>query len=82
MEVGTTARLHSVSEHMTEMLRYLADLGLTRGSTITIAEKAPLGGPVTIEYDGRRQAISLELAKQLTVVGLDEFTTTAQRRSA
>jgi len=53
---------------MTELLRYLSEIGLQRGTTIEVVEKAPLGGPITIAYDGRRQAISLDLAKQIVVV--------------
>lgn len=68
LEIGGRARLHSVTEQMTELLRYLSEIGLQRGTSIEIVEKAPLGGPITIAYDGRRQAISLDLAKQLTVV--------------
>lgn len=82
LDAGAKAKLHSVTEQMTEMLRYLSEIGLKRGTIITLVEKAPLGGPITIEYDGRRQAISLELAKQLTVVDVADFPASAQRRSA
>lgn len=82
LEVGARARLHSVNEQMSEMLRYLSEIGLARGTLMTIVEKAPLGGPVTLEYDGRRQAISLELAKQLTVTDADLPPAAAHRRSA
>ena len=81
LEVGREARLHSVTEQMTEMLRYLSEIGLTRGTTLKIVEKAPLGGPITLEYGGRRQPISLELAKQLTAVDAGEGGA-AERRSA
>jgi len=70
LEVGGKAKLHSVTEQMTELLRYLSEIGLQRGTAIEVVEKAPLGGPITIAYDGRRQAISLDLAKQLTVVDI------------
>jgi Fe2+ transport system protein FeoA len=33
-----------------------------------VVEKAPLGGPVTIEVDGERHAISLELARTVMIV--------------
>ncbi|MBV8602037.1 MAG: metal-dependent transcriptional regulator [Candidatus Eremiobacteraeota bacterium] len=79
LETGSTARLHSVTEQMTEMLRYLTEIGLARGTTLKIVEKAPLGGPITIEYDGRRQPISLELAKQLTAVDVDGPAATERR---
>jgi len=70
LEVGGKAKLHSVTEQMTELLKYLSDIGLQRGTAIEVVEKAPLGGPITIAYGGRRQAISLDLAKQLTVTEL------------
>lgn len=70
LEVGGRAKLHSVTEQMTELLRYLNEIGLRRGTTIQVVEKAPLGGPITISYDGRQQAISLDLAKQLTVTDI------------
>lgn len=68
LDVGDRAKLHSVTEQMTELLRYLSQIGLERGTEIEVVEKAPLGGPITIAYNGRRQAISLDLAKQLTVL--------------
>jgi DtxR family Mn-dependent transcriptional regulator len=68
LDVGGRGKLHSVNEQMTELLRYLSEIGLQRGTAIEVVEKAPLGGPITIAYNGRRQAISLDLAKQLTVV--------------
>ena len=68
LDVGDRAKLHSVTEQMTELLRYLSEIGLQRGTDIEVVEKAPLGGPITIAYNGRRQAISLDLAKQLTVL--------------
>jgi DtxR family Mn-dependent transcriptional regulator len=74
---GSTAVLHRVTEHMSELLRYLSEIGLVRGTRFTVVEKAPLGGPVTIEYGGKRQAISLELAKQLTAVESDALARTA-----
>jgi Fe2+ transport system protein FeoA len=33
-----------------------------------VIEKAPLGGPITVEVAGKRHAISLELARMITVV--------------
>jgi Fe2+ transport system protein FeoA len=48
----------------------LSDVGLRPGSAVNIIEKAPLGGPVTVEVSGERHAISLELARMVTVVGI------------
>ena len=65
---GSSAVVYGVTEEVPEILRYLADVGLRPGVALSVVEKAPLGGPVTIELDGRRHAISLELARMITVV--------------
>ncbi len=49
------------------MLRYLGEVGLRPGARVRVVEKAPLGGPVTVEAGGKRFAISLELARMVMV---------------
>ncbi len=67
-DVGTDATVRGVTEVPPEMLRYLGDIGVRPGTRVRIVEKAPLGGPVTIEIDGRRRtAVSLELARMVIV---------------
>jgi DtxR family transcriptional regulator, Mn-dependent transcriptional regulator len=65
---GTRARVESVTEEFPEILRYLADIGLRPGVEITLVQKAPLGGPLTIAVNGASHAISLELAGLVTVL--------------
>jgi DtxR family transcriptional regulator, Mn-dependent transcriptional regulator len=65
---GTRGRVESVTEEFPEILRYLAEIGLRPGVEITLVQKAPLGGPLTIAIDGKRHAISLELAGLVTVL--------------
>jgi DtxR family Mn-dependent transcriptional regulator len=65
---GSGATVYGVTEEVPEILRYLAEVGLRPGVALSVVEKAPLGGPVTIEIAGRRHAISLELARMITVV--------------
>ncbi len=65
---GTRGRVESVTEEFPEILRYLAEIGLRPGVEITLEQKAPLGGPLTIAIDGKRHAISLELAGLVTVL--------------
>jgi DtxR family transcriptional regulator, Mn-dependent transcriptional regulator len=65
---GTRARVESVTEEFPEILRYLAEIGLRPGVEITLEQKAPLGGPLTIAVNGARHAISLELAGLVTVL--------------
>jgi DtxR family Mn-dependent transcriptional regulator len=64
---GASGRVESVTEELPEILRYLADIGLRPGSNLTIVQKAPLGGPLTIDVGGVQHAISLELAGMITV---------------
>ncbi|MBV8374974.1 MAG: metal-dependent transcriptional regulator [Candidatus Eremiobacteraeota bacterium] len=67
VEPQTAATISGVTEQVPEMLRYLGEVGLRPGVVVRVVDKAPLGGPVTIEIDGRRQAISLELARMVMV---------------
>lgn len=64
---GANATVASVTEEFPEILRYLADIGVRPGSALRVVRKAPLGGPVTIQNDGGRHAISLELASMIVV---------------
>jgi len=67
MEAGCGARVFGVAE-VPEILRYLGEIGLRPGAELMLVEKAPLGGPVTIELGERRYAISLELARSIMVL--------------
>ena len=68
LSVGDSARVHGVTEEISEILRYLAEIGLRPGADIELIEKAPLGGPVTVRIGERRHAISLELARMVVVL--------------
>jgi DtxR family Mn-dependent transcriptional regulator len=64
---SSRARVESVTEEFPEILRYLAQIGLRPGTELSVVEKAPLGGPLTIAVDGKQHAISLELAGMVMV---------------
>ncbi len=66
---GTTAVVHGVTDEVPEILKHLSDIGLRPGTTIHVREKAPLGGPITIDVGDERHAISLELARMVMVIG-------------
>ncbi|MHB8433936.1 MAG: metal-dependent transcriptional regulator [Candidatus Tyrphobacter sp.] len=66
-DAGSDATVCGVTEVPPEMLRYLGEIGLRPGVRVRIVEKAPLGGPVTVEVAGRQLAISLELARMVLV---------------
>ena len=63
--------MYGVTEEVPEILVYLGQVGLRPGAPIAIVSKAPLGGPITIEIAGAQHAISLELARMITVVSAD-----------
>lgn len=67
IEQGRKAVVSGVSDEVPEMLRYLGHIGLRPGAGVRIVDKAPLGGPVTIEISGEQHAISLELARMVMV---------------
>ena len=69
VEVGSDATVHGVTEEVPEILRYLGDVGLRPGARVRVHGKAPLGGPLTVEVNARRHAISLELARMIMVTG-------------
>ncbi len=66
-DAGSDATVCGVTEVPPEMLRYLGEIGLRPGVRVRVVEKAPLGGPVTVEVAGRKLAISLELARMVLV---------------
>jgi DtxR family Mn-dependent transcriptional regulator len=67
LQAGASAHVVDVTEDLPEMLRYLDSIGLRPGAPIDVVERAPLGGPVTIAVGGKQHAISLELARLITV---------------
>ena len=67
MPEGSSVSVSSVTEELPEILRYLGDIGMRPGARLRVVAKAPLGGPVTVEIDGKRHAISLELAAMVMV---------------
>jgi DtxR family Mn-dependent transcriptional regulator len=62
LEVGDTAEIVRVAENDAERLRYLASMGLKPGAMVTVLERQPFGGPVTIETRGEIQVIGQALA--------------------
>ena len=63
VEVGATVEIRRVDEGDPERLRYLAALGLVPGVVVTVVDRQPFGGPVTVESAGVRHMIGAELAQ-------------------
>jgi len=65
------AKVERVSDRDPEALRYLWDMGLRPGASITVLNKEPFGGPIWIKVGSRRRAIGPELAAGIFVSGQD-----------
>jgi DtxR family Mn-dependent transcriptional regulator len=68
LQPGAVARIVEVIEDVPEMLRYLDSIGMRPGAEVDVVEYGPLGGPVTVANARGRHAISIELARLITVV--------------
>ncbi len=64
---GDEAVVLCVPDSDPALLRYLGELGLFPKRRVTIVERAPFGGPLTVEVDGARHAIAIELAERIAV---------------
>jgi DtxR family Mn-dependent transcriptional regulator len=64
---GTSARVLDVIEDVPEMLRYLDSIGMRPGAEIDVTARGPLGGPITVSNVRGSHAISIELARLITV---------------
>jgi DtxR family Mn-dependent transcriptional regulator len=63
--VGRTVELRQVDESQPERLRYIASLGLRPGAIVTVTDRQPFGGPLTVESAGKRLIIGRELGQVL-----------------
>ncbi len=64
---GDRARVVEVSDRDADFLRYLTKLDLTIGSRIRVRERAPFGGPVTLELGSRTVVIGPEACARIRV---------------
>ncbi len=69
VEPGAAGTLARVSDSDPEMLRFLDDRGIRPGAVVTIGEREPFGGSVSIEVDGESHAIGAELARRMVIAG-------------
>ncbi len=66
---GEQATVRRIPDGDAALLRYLSELTLVPGRTVTMRRSEPFGGPLTVEVDGSEHAISRELAGQIGVSG-------------
>ncbi len=67
LEAGVPATVRQVPDRDPDLLQYLAELGLVPNAEVKVVEKAPFGGPLTLDVDGSRQAVGTELARVIRV---------------
>jgi DtxR family Mn-dependent transcriptional regulator len=63
---GDRASVSRVPDGNSELLRYLAELGLLPGSDVEVVSQAPFGGPVTVRTASGEHAISRDLADSIS----------------
>jgi DtxR family transcriptional regulator, Mn-dependent transcriptional regulator len=67
VEPGQRARLIRVSDEDGGMLRYLASLGLGLDVEVAVEERAPYGGPITLDVRGKHVQVGAALASRVQV---------------
>lgn len=63
MHAGEPAEVRRVFQGDPERLRYLAALGLRPGAVVTIVERQPFDGPLTVQIGAEQHVIGQELAR-------------------
>lgn len=66
-EPGEELEIHRLSDADPEMLAYFEKMGLMPGVRITIIERAPFNGPLTIMFEGSKHILGNEIAKNIYV---------------
>ena len=67
LEPGDASTVSRVPDGDPELLRYLGGLGVVPAAAVTMVEKAPFGGPVTIDVGGARQSLGVTVAEMIKV---------------
>ncbi len=66
LAVGDTAVVaRIVEDDKSELLRYLAQLGLIPGTAVRVLEVAPFDGPITLEVAGVNKVVGYSIAQQV-----------------
>jgi DtxR family Mn-dependent transcriptional regulator len=65
---GDQCSVLQLSEDDDAILSYLANLGLTPGTSVSVREVSPFGGPLLLDIAGSQCAIAREMAERVLVV--------------
>jgi DtxR family Mn-dependent transcriptional regulator len=67
LTVGAAGRFVRVSDSDPEMLRYLAEHGITLDAWLEVVDRQPFGGPVFVRFGEREHPIGGELARAMRI---------------
>jgi DtxR family Mn-dependent transcriptional regulator len=68
VKVGNRVRINRIlDDSNSELLRYLAELGLVPSVELEVVEIAPFQGPITVEIDGEKKVIGQKVASTILV---------------
>ena len=67
LEPGDRGRFVRVSDSDPAMLRYLSERGIVPGVTLTVADRQPFGGPLTVRHSGGDHPLGGQLAAAMRV---------------
>lgn len=70
LEVGQRAEVRRITAQDPAMLQYLSSVGLTPDKTITVMDKGPFEGPLTLLIDGAQRVIGWKVAREVQVVAI------------
>lgn len=70
LAVGTSGVIVRVSDEEPGMLRYLGELSILPGETITVKSRAPYDGPITLSIGGEELSIGPALAASVLIAPL------------
>src|SRR5215204_707353 len=69
IDVGETVAFVRVSDADPAMLRYLSERGIVPGVVLTVADRQPFGGPLTVRHAGGDHPLGGQLAAAMRVAG-------------
>lgn len=64
---GAACELLQVSDRDPAMLRYLAERGISLGTTLQVTGREPFGGPIRVESEGVEHLLGQPLARAMSV---------------
>jgi len=67
LQPGAAGQFARVSDSEPEMLRYLAEQGLSLGDRLEVASRQPFGGPVFVRVGKRQLALGGQLARAMRI---------------